>query len=189
MTRRRLQWFKKRPKDSPSDLGTMKSVTKAQVREDPTFHFNRPPSAAPTIPITLYQPILGQFKVDCEELEPAPKDHKFALDLSRAMSDFYHNEKARLKVFREILAKNDISLKTGKINSYETDGDIRGDNIAYTILEGKVELGSGGVDPLFQAGWYYTSFVGEKMNNYPESNFPCLIIYLAGILDRILTGF
>ena len=105
------------------------------------------------------------------------------------MSDFYHNEKARLKVFREILAKNDISLKTGKINSYETDGDIRGDNIAYTILEGKVELGSGGVDPLFQAGWYYTSFVGNKMNNYRESNFPCLIIYLAGILDRILTGF
>ena len=70
------------------------------------------------------------------------------------MSDFYHNEKARLKVFREILAKNDISLKTGKINSYGTDGDIRGDNIAYTILGGKVELGSGGVDPFFQAGWY-----------------------------------
>ena len=57
------------------------------------------------------------------------------------------------------------------------------------ILEGKAELGSGGVDPFFQASWYYTSFVEKKMNNYQESNFLCLIIYLADILDRILNAF
>lgn len=58
----------------------------------------------------------------------------------------------------------------------------------YAILEGKLEIGSGGAEPLFQSGWYYTCFVRDKLERYPQPNSPCLIIYLAGILHQILNA-
>ena len=53
---------------------------------------------------------------------------------------------------------------------------MRVGDFGYAILEGKLEIGSGGAEPLFQSGWYYTYFVRDKLERYPQSNSPCLII-------------
>lgn len=88
----------------------MKEFASAQTRDSLAFYFNRSPSAALSIPITLYSPIFDQFEADCEGYEPTDKDHAFALELSRAMSRFYDDEGKRLDNCREVLRSHQLDF-------------------------------------------------------------------------------
>jgi hypothetical protein len=144
------------------------------------FYFNRPPSTAATIPITLYHPLFGQFQDDCDMYIPTKEDHEFVLKFSRSMSDFYDSEEKRAERARTDLGTYDLDFIAGKITGYTTDGDLRWKELCYALLELKWEIGSTGAEPLLQAGWYYTAFMREKLRGNASSTLPCFILYLAG---------
>lgn len=175
------EWLAMHPNKAPSTQGQAQEFFSAQSKEIPAFHFNRPPSAAPTIPIALYHPIFGQFKTDSTEDAPSAEDHEFVLTLSQAMSGFYDREDQRLETFRNILINYGFPYSGNRrIGAFTTNGDMRIEDYVYNVTEGKVEMASGKSEPLLQSGWYYTSCVRDLLKRHPGSTFPCLIIYLAG---------
>jgi hypothetical protein len=66
------------------------------------------------------------------------------------------------------------------ITKYTTDGDIRWNGFCYGLIEFKGEIGSIGAEPLFQAGWYYTAFMRDRLRTHANSNLACFILYLMG---------
>lgn len=108
----RTQYLKNHTMYPPPEQGFVEEVTRQQKEENPAFHFNRPPSAASTIPITLFHPVFGQFQDDCEAYETTAEDHAFVLEFSRAMSRFYDTEDQRLAEARDILANYGLTYWT-----------------------------------------------------------------------------
>lgn len=169
------------PDGSPSTLGEPSEFKKHQ--QSPTaFHFNRPPSAAATIPVTLNHSIFGQFVDDCKTRLPTKEDNDLALAVSSVMSELYDNENDRATAFRKVLREHGIDIQVTFLEGTRchTDGDMQCDCIRYLILEVKMEIGSTGAEPLFQAIWYYQRSMERISNDNPSSALPCLLILLFG---------
>ena len=130
--------------------------------------------------MTLYEPIFAQFQEDCETYTPTREDNAFALKLSLSMSKFYHSEKPRAAQARADMGTYDLDFLAAEIDAFTTDGDLRWKEFCYAILEYKGEIGSTGAEPLFQAGWYYTTFTRKLLRDNLCSNFPCFLLYAVG---------
>jgi hypothetical protein len=180
LRRRRIERL---PNKAPSTLGEPPEFKKYQRASDgPAFYFNRPPSAAGIIPVTLLHPIFGQFVDDCDTHMPTREDNTLVFALSKAMSEFYDNEDSRATEFRDILAAHGIEMRATRIEGtkYQTDGDIQMEFNRYTIAEVKGEIGSKGAEPLIQVGWYYQESTKKAAQDKGGSCLPCLLIYLFG---------
>jgi hypothetical protein len=184
VTKARVDWTQRFPSKPPSEAGKHKTFAADQSKSPRAFHFERPPEASPTIPITLRHPIFGQFQEDCETYTPTKADHDFVLQFSRDMSKFYDKEHQRAERARELLDEYGIPVKTDSIGSYTTDGDMRWRQFVYVLLEYKLELCSGGAEPLFQAAWYYADIMRRKLNDHPNIQLPCLLLYAFGKFRR-----
>jgi hypothetical protein len=174
------QWTKLFPSKAPSDQGKPKQFASDQKKALPAFYFNRPPSTTAMIPITLYHSVFGQFQDDCDMYTPTKEDHDFVLKFSLSMSDFYDNEDLQAEQARNDMETYSLQFGATRIMKYTTDGDICWKGFCYSLIEFKGEIGSTGTEPLFQAGWYYTAFMRDKLRMHANSNLPCFIIYLAG---------
>jgi hypothetical protein len=96
------------------------------------------------------------------------------------MSDFYDSEDLRAEQARKDMETYGLRFGASRITKYTTDGDMRWNGFCYGLIEFKGEIGSTGAEPLFQAGWYYTAFMRDKLRTHANSNLPCFILYLAG---------
>jgi hypothetical protein len=178
----RLDWIKRFPSKAPSEQGKPKQFASDQRKSTPAFHFNRPPSTAATIPITLFESIFAQFQEDCEAYTPTAKDHAFVLKLSLSMSGFYDDEEKRAAQAREDVGTYGLDFLAAAIGAYMTDGDLRWKEFCYALLEYKGEIGAGGADPPFQAIWYYVAFMRPLCAENIFSNLPCFVLYAFGKL-------
>jgi len=176
----RKEWAAKFPQKAPSEKGRPKKFSADQQKAMPAFCFNRPPSAAETIPITLYNEILGQFQEDCELYKPTKEDHDFALKFSISMSDFYDDEKGRAKKARKDFESYGLDFLAAQIEGYTTDGDLRFKGYCLAIMEVKPELCIGNADPLFEVAWYYVAFTREQLQGNLGSHLPCILLYISG---------
>jgi hypothetical protein len=167
----------------PSSLAEPREFKVHQESPDgPYFFFNRPPSGATTIPVTLLHPIFGEFIDDCETHLPTRQDNSFALKLSTTMSSIYENEETWVEDFCGVLKDFGIVMVPTQVNrKFYTDGDIQYNSHHYRILKGKMEIGSKGAKPLFQAGWYYQYSAKEASVESEGSCHPCLLVYLFGL--------
>jgi hypothetical protein len=98
------------------------------------------------------------------------------------MSRMYENETARAAKFREILADYGIVTMATKVDGTEftTDGDMQYQRLRFLIIEVKLEIGSKGAEPLFQAIWYYLEAMRQALKS-TGSPLPCFILYLFGL--------
>lgn len=186
LARTREDWKRKFPSRAPSSQGRPKTFAADQKKTPPEFYFNRPPSAAATVPITLYNAVFAKFQEDCETYTPTKEDHAFVLKLSVSMSKFYDTEEERAAQARSDMGTYDLDFLAAKLRSYATDGDMRWKEFCYAILEYKLEMCSGGAEALFQAGWYYTAFMRDLLAANRSCHFPCFILYAFGGLFYIL---
>ena len=184
---RRRAWNDSLPDGPPSTLGEPLQF-KIHQQSPAAFHFNRPPSAAATIPVTLHHSIFGQFVDDCKTHIPTKEDNELAFALSSGMSELYDNENDRATAFRSILRDHGIIIQETFLEGTRchTDGDMQCNHIRYLILEVKMEIGSKGAEPLFQAIWYYQRSMGGISNDNPSSSLPCLLILLFGTFVNYL---
>ena len=85
-------------------------------------------------------------------------------DLSSAMSKFFACEDDRMSKFREVMNEHGYDLKGSTVEgtTYRTDGDGWVGKLCFMLVEGKFEIASTGVEPLFQAGRYYLEFFRVK---------------------------
>jgi Crinkler effector protein N-terminal domain len=176
----REEWATNFPQKAPSDKGKPKSFASDQRRPVPAFRFNRPPTTDATIPITLYNPIFGQFQDDCKTYIPTKEDHDFALKLSLSMSNFYNAEKGRAEKARDDFGEYGLNFLATQIDGYTTDGDLRWEKFCLALIEMKPELCFGNAEPLFQAAWYYVAFTRNQLQANLGSHLPCFILYAAG---------
>jgi hypothetical protein len=158
---------------------------KLQRDERHTIHWNRPPSAASSIPPTLLHPIFGKFIDDCENYEPTAADNKLVWTLSAAMSGFFKDESTRPSTFREILQGSGFEVFKTKIGGtqFKTDGDIQSLGFRHTITEVKNETGSGRAEPHAQGISYHIHSTKSSVAEIPGFRFPCILITLVGKLS------
>jgi hypothetical protein len=138
--------------------------------------------ASAPIPVTLLNPIFGEFVDNCENHKPTDRDNALVLELSTAMSAFYTKEGGRANCIREIFAKYGIHLVWTKIEGtgYETDGDILHRDSRFVIVEMKNEFGYSGAEALFQAILYYLESNRKQAPKMQGSVLPCLIVIIIG---------
>jgi hypothetical protein len=117
--------------------------------------------------------------MDCETYTPTKEDHAFVLRLSLSMSKFYDKEGERADQARLDMGTYDLDFLAAEVNGYRTDGDLRWKQFCYAILEYKLEISSGGAEPLLQGGWYYAAFMRRLIHDR-NSHFPCFILYAFG---------
>ena len=180
LAKARRDWTKRFPSKAPSEQGVPKQFASDQRKKIPAFHFNRPPSTAATIPITLLDRIFAQFQEDCETHESTSEDHAFVLKLSLSMSGFYKDEKERAAQARADMGTYGLDFMAATIGAYITDGDLRWKEFCYALLEYKDEVGSGKAEPLFQVIWYYVAFMRSLCPAYVFSGLPCFVLYAFG---------
>jgi len=92
----------------PSEFEELQKSPKLAVLWD------RPPSAADSIPNMLLHPILCTFIDDCENLQPMADDNNLVM-VSVTMSGFVENETERASKFRQIMrphAEIELSART-----------------------------------------------------------------------------
>jgi hypothetical protein len=145
-----------------------------QRDERHTIRWNRPPSAASSIPSTLLHPIFGEFIDDCENYEPTAADNKLVWILSAAMSGFFKDESTRASTFREILQDSRFEAFVTKIEGtkFKTDGDIQSLGFRRAIIEIKNEIGSGRAQPHAQGISYYIHSTKSSVAEMPGFRFP-----------------
>jgi hypothetical protein len=182
----RKAWGSSVSQEAPSSGGLPKKFLAVQKKEKPAFAFNRPPTAAATIPISLYHPIFGQFQDDCKNYAPTKRDHDFAYKFSHSMSHIYANEGDRADQARKDFASYGLDFLPTGIGKYWTDGDLRYKGFCFALIEAKAELSTGGAEPLFEAAWYYSAFIRNHFDE-TRSRLPCFILYLAGELPRFFS--
>ncbi|KAK7455294.1 hypothetical protein VKT23_011167 [Stygiomarasmius scandens] len=171
------------PTGAPSDLAKPSALDKFQA-PDHTFKFgyNRPPSAASALPVTLLHPIFNEFIDDCEHYKPSNEDHSFALNLAHLMCGFFKNEKERQAAFIQICQENGLSFTPSKIvgTDFTTDGDMHCNGFMYCLGDIKNETGSNAAEPIFQSACYYTAHLKNRQASNIHSTFPCLGLYVIG---------
>ena len=163
----------------PSEFATL------QRDEQHTICWNRPPSAASSIPPMLLHPIFSKFIDDCENYEPTAANNNLVWTLSAAMSGFFKDEAGRASKFQEILQDSGIDTSTTKIEGtkFKTDADIQSQGFCRTIIEVKNEIGSKGAQPHAQGISYYIHSTKSPVTRRPGFRFPCILIMLFGKLS------
>ena len=134
--------------------------------------------------------LFNEFKAACENHKATREDNMLILHVSRDMSAFFSNEKARQTQFIDILGRHGLPMFTGEIlgTSCRTGIDLRSRNgFPYFIgeLKHRDEMGSKGPEPVFQSAVYYTAHLKQTNLCQPEalnsrSPYPCLVLYLIG---------
>ncbi|KAG1731694.1 hypothetical protein EDB19DRAFT_2007418 [Suillus lakei] len=167
----RSEYSKKFPKRAPSSQGKPAEFKAIQGNSVHTIHWDRPPSAAHTIPTTLLHPIFGEFMDDCQNHTPTPDDHKLVMALSAAMSGFFKDEDERTGV---------IPGTSINYTAYNTDGDMQYKGFRYAIAEVENEIGSTKAEPHMQVLSYYIHSTTPFVKAKPAFRFPCIAITLFG---------
>ncbi|KAG2365182.1 hypothetical protein BDR07DRAFT_699102 [Suillus spraguei] len=167
----RLEYGRKFPLEPPSSQGKPSEFEDIQKNPDLAVRWDRPSSAADTIPSTLLHPIFGTFMDDCENLEPTSDDNELALALSAAMSRFFMNEMQRAGVFHEVLVQHDIHLSAMRLDGTTYD---------YVDFQVANEIGSTKADPHMQALSTYIHATNSLAKDNPAFRFPCIVITLFG---------
>ena len=167
----RLLYLENNKPAAPSSEGLVGAFSRRQENSAKRIECNRPPSTAPTTPLTLLHPVFGEFLDTCNSGDVTAEDHDFALNLSRAMSSFYGNESARAKAIREIFKRYRLVFIRTKIGhtNYETDGDISLNGLRYSLVEIKNEVCSPGPEPYAQAALYYQEATREHAEKLAHS--------------------
>jgi hypothetical protein len=147
----------------------------------PALSFNRPPSAAATIPVTLLHPIFGQFVDDCAKCVPTPDDNNLVLELSYEMSKFYEKESDRGSMFIDILSEHGIRLSNSDFDraAHTAKVKVRHEDIYYVVGDTGNEY-FGGADPLLRAVSHYVYSVKKLSEDDVDARLPCLLIYMFG---------
>jgi hypothetical protein len=161
-------------------MGKPKTFARTQMKSPPAFYFNRPPSAAATVPVTLYDKIFSTFQDECETYVPKWQDNAFVHEFALSMSSFYDNEELRAEQGRADLRSYGLDFEVSMIKGFATDGDIRCGDYGSSILEFKDGISSSEADPLFQSCWYYSAFTRDLLSINKHSTLPCLILYVFG---------
>lgn len=123
-------WNDEQPDGPPSSsaLGEPSEFKKHQ-QSPAAFHFNRPPSAAATMPVTLNHPIFGQFNDAYKTHIPTKEDNDLAFALSSVMSGLCNDESARATAFRKVLYQHGPGIVIQQAflegTKYHTDGDMQ----------------------------------------------------------------
>lgn len=184
----RLRFSAAFPEKPPSAQGAPSTFLKLQKTEDQKIVWSRPSSADATIPVTLMNNIFRRFIDDCENYIPNRQDNELVLELMGEMSAFYSHEGARAARLRNILTVYGLPFVTSTITSkghnYTTDGSVEVNGNLLTIVEVKEEIGSKGAEPYAQSILYYTHSTMEKAPNFPNFNFPALLIAVFGQTRR-----
>ncbi|KAG2072092.1 hypothetical protein BDR04DRAFT_1052092 [Suillus decipiens] len=157
--------------EHPSSQGKPSEFENVQENPDLAVRWDRPPSAADTIPSTLLHPIFGTFMDDCDNLEPTPDDNKLALALSVAMSRFFMNEMEREYLFHTVLQEHEIDLSAMRIH---------GTTYSHVIAQVTNEIGSTEAEPHIQALSTYIRATNPFAKDNPAFRFPCIVIALFG---------
>ena len=174
----RLLYLENNKPAAPSSQGAVGVFSQRQENSAKRIECNRPPSAAPTTPLTLLHRVFGKFLDTCDSGDVTAVDHDFALNFSHAMSSFYGNESAQATKIREIFKHYGlvfIHTKIGHTN-YETDRDISLNGLRYALTEIKNEICSSGAEPYAQAALYYQEAMREHAEKLAHSVLPCLIV-------------
>lgn len=153
----------------------------------------RPVERSPQIPPSLYSSILAEA-IDAMEKEPSKDAMKLFTDLDSAMRAIYESDKMRNETFysklSRCLAKYSMQFDTGSIKNYPMNGLVKSLLIAIAaadtyfpmcILGGNNEVGQGGAEPFFQDLMYYQAAVDAIISKGLNTNFPVLLIVLAGL--------
>lgn len=180
----RMDYTQRRPMMAPSALGQPATFAAQQTRHDePAFYFDRPPTAAGVIPVSLFHPIFAQFMDDCKDHVPVEEDTKLALEITSAMARIYPSEPLRMGEFRAV-TDNNLHMQVNSIEGtpFITNGDMRTNCFWYCLIEGKNEIGSTGAEPVFQAGGYDNELMVIASKGYPHARLPMLLLYLTGTL-------
>jgi hypothetical protein len=103
------------------------------------------------------------------------------------MSKFYSNESLRAEQARNLFDNiYGIPFKTDSIGPYKMEGDLRWKQFVYAIFEDKLEINAGGAEPLFQSIWYYIEIMRRKLDEIPDAQLPCLLLYAFGKFRRYM---
>ena len=138
-----------------------------------TIYCNRPSDTPDTIPVTLLNPIFGQFIDDCEKHSPMAEDYALATELVMAMRRFYSLKKERQAEILKVFDNTNISVKGSRIGGYTTDGDF---SVGFLIAEIKNEIGSTKAEPCFQGILYHLESTRDQALKYLHSVLPCIIV-------------
>ncbi|KAG1905493.1 uncharacterized protein F5891DRAFT_943915, partial [Suillus fuscotomentosus] len=163
-----------------------KPASFAATQDKEEYLCNRPRRAADSLPVTLLEPIFGEFVDDCQNYQPTDHDNDFVWKLSENMSSFHPDELTRMNVFRHLLRGYGIILHSSAIGStkYTTDGHLLSDdgNFVQVILEGENEIGSGGAEPFAESILYYHKILKESNAGIEKfrSVLPCIHIIVFG---------
>ena len=135
------------------------------------------------MPVSLLNPIFGQFLIDTRSYQPIADDIRLVDELLDLMSQSHNNETSRAADFRSALENHyNIQLSAGPVHKtgYNTDGHLAVKDCFYLITECKNEVGSTRTDPFLQSAAYYYYSIVENGPHFPQSNLPCLHLCYAG---------
>ena len=184
LLRERQRFSTELPTTAPSSLGIPSEFSKFQEKQNQKIVWSRPRAADATIPVTLLHRIFRQFVDNCKNHQPIEEDNQLVLELMITMSDFFPDEKARARRLREILTSHGIPVVTSTIASkgheFPTDGAVEIDGNLAAIVEVKGEIGSKGAEPYAQVILYYSHSNAAKSQQFPQFNFPSLLITVFG---------
>lgn len=163
---------------------SIQADTKVQVQ------WGRPPSASPTIPVTLLNNIFREFIDDCSNVQPTSKDNALVRELVEEMCPFHDNEVCRQLKFIEILERYGIQISATSITGtkYTTDGDLFRAGHRPSIWEIKNDLGWSGAEPFCQGILYFYHSTKNDALAKPTFSFPCILGVLFGELLHKLSG-
>ena len=134
----REEWATKFLQDAPSQNGKPETFASDQKKAMPAFRFHRPPLADATIPITLYNPIFGQFQDDCKTYRPTKEDRDFVFNLSISMSNFYEDdsdmETGMAERARDDFGEYGLKFLVDEIDGYTTGGALRWNDFCLAFL-------------------------------------------------------
>jgi hypothetical protein len=168
------------PLTRPSSLGIPSNFSKFQGKQIP-IACGRPRAEDPSIPVTLLHPI---FLDNCENHQPIAEDNVLVLQLMEEMSNFFQDEDARAAELCDILTRHGIPIVTHMITSkghhFRTDGAVASNGHLVVILNVKEEIGSKGAEPYAQNVLFYSHSTAAKSQEFPEFNFPTLLITVFG---------
>ncbi|KAJ7686532.1 hypothetical protein B0H17DRAFT_1332763 [Mycena rosella] len=117
---------------------------------------------------------------DIESGIPSPEDFVVAKNLREAMSELYGHENLRCTEFDRVLGDwfGRVSvvpfLRGREANSGHWVVSVNGEYLV-ALWEGNLEIGSGGVEPHWQAHRYFIESTGKEAEREPHRRFPMLM--------------
>ena len=131
------------------------------------------------MPLSLLDPVFGQFLDDAENHVPTPEDAHFFLQFRHAMADIYDSDEQRRAALEKICTAYSMPIRPTKIGDY-TDGDMSYMVWRYLIAELNNEIGSQAAEPYFQATVYYLETMRGFAIQHVNSVLPCMLVLIFG---------